>query len=101
MTPEDWANEVIAICQTNLINCGVVHTVYESIMDIKIDKRGEAFLDLLRPITWYPSDSIEYRRDMVMARRKQVRFVYPFLTESEQAQADDWLERERHDGLWD
>jgi hypothetical protein len=100
MTPEDWANEALAICENNLVKCGVVHTVYED-FDIKIDARGEAFLNLLRPITWHPSDDIQYRRDLVVARYKQVRLVYPFLTASEKAQADDWFKTEGHEGLWE
>lgn len=63
--------------------------------------RRKALASLLLPIAWPWSSSIEYRRRIVTERRQKVHLVLPFLTTAERGLAKAWLERERHDGLWD
>jgi len=64
-------------------------------------EREDAFEKLLKPITWPPSWSILGRQDLVRERRTRVQLVYPFLMASEKLEADAWLERENHNGLWE
>ena len=60
-----------------------------------------ALSELLAPITWNSSSSASARRALVTKRREEVAIVYPFLPPNGQDIADGWLEKERHDGLWD
>lgn len=66
-----------------------------------VKDRQKALDDLLEPITWPLSSSVDSRRQTVTDRHEQVHLVFPFLTPDEQKQANEWLKRESHDSLWD
>lgn len=70
-------------------------------MDYSEISRDEAFDKLLIPITWVLSSRIIDRKDLVNSRHKEVRLVYPFLTDEEKKRADEWFESESHSALWD
>lgn len=63
--------------------------------------RDEILKNMLAPITWNMSSSIEARKNLVINRRKVVRDAYPFMNENEKKLADKWFEEESHSGLWD
>lgn len=56
---------------------------------------------LLAPIEWNWESSIRARQNYVGIRRNAVATALPFLTDEELARAYEWLEKERHEGLWD
>jgi hypothetical protein len=62
--------------------------------------RKAALEDLLKPVTWSASTSIEYRRHHVHCRHSAVRNAYPFLTKAEKKLADKWIKQEGHNDLW-
>lgn len=64
-------------------------------------KRDKALTKLLEPIEWGWDSSIRARQNLVVARRQEVRTVYPFLTKDEKVRADKWLEDNAFRGLWD
>jgi len=64
-------------------------------------RRKEALDQLLKPILWDWSSSIQARKNLVIARHNAIAQVIPFLTDDEVAQAQDWCKREAHSGLWD
>jgi hypothetical protein len=70
-------------------------------LDIIIDERGQALLDLLKPISWPGGCDVWQRKETVTDARNKVYLVLPFLTKSEQLLANDWLQRERYSGLWE
>ena len=57
--------------------------------------------NLLRPIVWNWSSSISSRQDLVGKRREKVLILKPFLRGTMLSLVDEWLEKERHSGLWD
>ena len=63
--------------------------------------RTTALMQLLKPIKWAWSSSIETRKYIVNEARDKVRTVLPFLNEDETALALEWLDREKHTELWD
>ncbi len=63
--------------------------------------REEAFRRLTAPIEWHWGSSVRSRQNLVMQRRGLLLAAYPFFDDFETAQADDWLKRENHSGLWD
>jgi hypothetical protein len=70
-------------------------------LDIQIDERGQALLDLLKPIRWPGGSDIWQRKETVTEARNKVYLVLPFLTVGERSLANDWLAQERHEGLWE
>jgi hypothetical protein len=63
--------------------------------------RTKALKELLAPITWGASSSLGARQRWVRERRNEVTVVLPFLTAKERALAEKWLEKEKHEGLWE
>ena len=57
--------------------------------------------DLLRPIEWSWSSSIPARRTLVSTRRRDVQLIRPFTNGVDRSLVDQWLEEEKHSGLWD
>ena len=70
-------------------------------LDIQIDGRGQALLNLLAPIRWPGGSDIWQRKEIVTAARNKIYLIMPFLTVGEKSLANDWLAKERHEGLWD
>ena len=66
-----------------------------------VKSRSEAFESLLEPIRWDWSTSVQYRRELVSRRRREMTAVYPFLNEAEQELAIAWLKDNRHEELWE
>ena len=79
----------------------LIPPLLEESLDIVIDERGQALLDLLKPIRWPGGSDIWQRKQIVTEARNKVYLVIPFLTPGEKALANDWLAKERHDGLWE
>lgn len=70
-------------------------------MDQATSNRLQAFMELLRPIEWSWGSSIPARQALVHGRHRLVMTAYPFMTDEEKKQADEWFVKEKHDGLWD
>ena len=56
---------------------------------------------MLKPIEWNWSSSISSRKDLVSKRREKVLILKPFLRGTMRSLIDEWLEEEKHSGLWD
>jgi hypothetical protein len=63
--------------------------------------RAKKLSKLLEPITWPLQWSIAARQRHVVARRDAVTQVLPFLVGEERAAALNWLDTEKHEGLWE
>ena len=66
-----------------------------------MNERECAFKNLIRPLVWSDSSSIEYRRNLVLKRLREIHLVQPFLTVSERIEVQDWLKENKHEGLWE
>ena len=56
---------------------------------------------LLKPIEWNWSSSISSRRSLVSSKREKVRDVIPFTSGIMRKLMLQWLEEEKHSGLWE
>ena len=70
-------------------------------ISVTLISREEALKKLLQPITWSPRSSIPHRQNHVTNIRKEVLLVFPFLMNDEKLKALEWLDREKHEDLWD
>ena len=66
-----------------------------------MSERSKALEELLQPITWYWGSTLDARRAAVIERQERVSAAYPFLMADEKVLADEWLEKEAHEGLWE
>ena len=95
-------NEMVNTREINLIAASA--DAGKSILGIGskvVLSREQALALMLQPITWSPSSSIQGRQNQVIKTREEVFLVFPFLTADEQLKALYWLNRERHEDLWD
>ena len=56
---------------------------------------------LLKPIEWNWISSISSRQKRVSERRERVKMIKPFVRGTMRSLIDEWLEEEKHSGLWD
>lgn len=56
---------------------------------------------LLVPIKWNWSSSVSSRRNLVAEKRHEVCLIKPFTNGVARSLVDQWLEEEKHSGLWD
>lgn len=65
-----------------------------------MNSQEEKLNELLQPIPWDWSSSIRARQNLVTERRSAVLNVLPFLTGEQLERATEWLDENKHSGLW-
>ncbi len=56
---------------------------------------------LLQPIEWDWSSGISSRQNLVRKRRSEVAVILPFTGGKMRGLMEQWLEEEKHSGLWE
>ena len=56
---------------------------------------------MLQPIEWNWSSCIRSRQNLVIEKRQGVNMIHPFVKGVMKDLIEEWLEKEKHSGLWD